>query len=67
MNSDKISIPHKRHFESTMFLFRHAEIHEQYYGSSTDPEVKATAGRPAAICHLLFGISAPCRLCAHRE
>ena len=50
-----------------MFQFRHAEIPEQYYGSSTDPEVKATAERLAAICHLLFALSVLCCLCGHQE
>ena len=36
-----------------MFPFRCAEIHARGCGSSTDPEVKANSGRPAATCSLL--------------
>jgi hypothetical protein len=35
-----------------MFPFRYAEIHELGYGSSRDPEVKASAERPGATCRL---------------
>ena len=35
-----------------MFRFRYAEIHELYYDSSTDPEVKAIAEHPAPTCRL---------------
>jgi hypothetical protein len=36
-----------------MFPFRCAENHVQGCGSSTDPEAKASSGRPAATCRLL--------------
>jgi hypothetical protein len=36
-----------------MFPFRRAENHVRGCGSSTDPEVKASSGRPAATCRLL--------------
>ena len=49
----KTSIPHRCHLQSTMFPFQYAENHVQCYGSSTDPEVKASSGRPAATCRLL--------------
>src|SRR5487761_1187611 len=40
------------HHESTMFLFRYAEIHEQYYGSSTDLGGKANCEYFVPIRHL---------------
>ena len=36
-----------------MFPFRRVENHERGCGSSTDPEVKASSGRPVATYHLL--------------
>ena len=50
-----------------MLRFRRAEIHVRGCGSSTDPEVKASYGRPSATCHLLrVALSIPDRLCGYR-
>jgi hypothetical protein len=45
-----------------MFRIWYAEIREQGYDSSRDLEVKASSGRPVALCHLQTGLSAPGRL-----
>ena len=65
MNLDqRISISRGHRRESTTFLFRYGEIHELDYGSSTDLEVKASAGRAAATCRLEVELS-PDRLRGH--